>query len=367
MPEKKREYTQCMYRRLSALVLKVFRDPESVHRLALFILRLNGTWPVSLLARALTEVKSPALRQEIFGITFPNPIGLAAGFDKDGDALHGIEALGFGFVEVGTVTEHPQSGNARPRLFRLPKDLALINRMGFNNHGASSLKSRLERSRRLSIPIGVSIGKSKITELAKAKNDYLYSFKALYPYADYFAVNVSSPNTPGLRKLQDKEHLMEIIGALCSYRSTQEKEKPILIKISPDLTFEALDEVLDVISHHCIDGIIATNTTVERKWLKSTIDESGGLSGRPLREKSTEIIRYIHRKNPKLPIIGVGGIFTAQDAYEKIAAGASLVQVYTGFIYEGPFHVEKLNRGLLKILHKENFSRVSQVVGTKAK
>jgi dihydroorotate dehydrogenase len=356
-----------MYRFLTSFILFFFSDSESAHRLAVSLLKIMGVRPLSDFARALTKVQDPALKTSVCGINFQNPVGLAGGFDKEGEALHGIEALGFGFVEAGTITRYAQEGNPRPRLFRLERDRALINRMGFNNHGADALKMRLEKARKLRIPIGISIGKSKITELAKAKDDYLYSFKTLYPYADYFAVNVSSPNTPGLRKLQDKEHLMEIIGALCDYRRSEKIHKPILVKIAPDLTYEAIDEVLDVIAHHCIEGIIATNTTLERKWITSNIDEAGGLSGRPLREKSTEIIRYIHRKNPSLPIIGVGGIFDARDVFEKIAAGARLVQIYTGFIYNGPFAVRRINRGLARILKNEGISSIKDAVGISAK
>lgn len=356
-----------MYRLLSSILMKLFRDPETVHHMALTLLMINGIEPFATISKKFTRVEHPVLAQTVFGVRFPNPIGLGAGFDKEGVALKGIEALGFGFVEAGTVTQHAQVGNPRPRLFRLENDSALINRMGFNNHGADALKARLQSTRKLEIPVGVSIGKSKITDLADAKKDYLYSFKALYEHGDYFVVNVSSPNTPGLRKLQDKEHLMEIIGALCDYRKTAKTHKPILIKIAPDLTYEAIDEVLEVISHHCIEGIIATNTTLERKWITSHLDETGGLSGRPLKEKSTEIIRYIYRKNPTLPIIGVGGIFDARDVFEKIAAGASLVQLYTGFIYNGPILIRRLNQGLIKILESEGYKNVSEAIGSRAK
>ena len=341
-----------------------FKDPETAHNLALSFLKLTGFSPLSSAANFLTKVDGNVLKQKVFGFEFKNPVGLAGGFDKHGKAIKGLQALGFGFLEVGTVTQHPQPGNPRPRIFRLMQDLALINRMGFNNEGADVLANRLTFIHDcMNVPIGVSLGKSKITDLGKAKDDYLYSFDKLYNYGDYFVVNVSSPNTPGLRQLQDKSFLIDIILTIKDYREKQNFKKPILVKIAPDLTFGAIDEVLEVCKNLRIEGIIATNTTVSREGLMTEINEVGGLSGKPLKEKSTMVIRHIHKQMPSLPIIGVGGIFTAEDAYEKIKAGASLVQIYTGFIYEGPFVVKKINQGLVKLLKRDGFKNISEAVG----
>ena len=350
-----------MYDFLITVLFWFYKDPESVHRLAIRFLRVVGTLP-------LPEVRSdPRLGQDVFGIYFKNPVGLAGGFDKNGEAILGLEALGFGFIEIGTVTKLGQAGNPRPRMFRYPSDHALINRMGFNNAGADAMKENLARLGRVKVPLGISLGKSKATELADAAEDYLYSFKALCRFGDYFVINVSSPNTPGLRQLQDRGFLIGICNALNEYRATQEVKKPLLIKIAPDLTNEAIDDVLSVIKECSLDGIIATNTTVNYSTLQTETKETGGLSGKPLQNRSTEIIRYIHQKSPTLPIIGVGGIFTAEDAYEKIKAGASLVQIYTGFIYEGPFAARRINRGLLRLLKRDGFKDITDAVGSEIK
>jgi dihydroorotate dehydrogenase len=324
-------------------------DPERIHEIA-----SAGMRQLRFVAGALEgflTVRDSRLEVEVFGLRFRNPVGLAAGFDKDARLVEAWPALGFGFVELGTVTAKAQPGNPKPRLFRLPREKALINRMGFNNEGADAVAARLkaygeEALRR--IPLGVNIGKSKATPLEEAVEDYLYSFDALYEYGAYFVVNVSSPNTPGLRKLQDRAALAELLGAL-SGTNRERGGKPLLVKIAPDLSFEQIDEVLEVAADTELSGIVATNTTISREGLETPIEEEGGLSGRPLRERSTAIVRHIAKATEgKLPIIGVGGIFDGRDAWEKLEAGASLVQVYTGFVYEGPGMVRAINRRLLE-------------------
>jgi dihydroorotate dehydrogenase len=280
---------------------------------------------------------------EAFGVTFPNRVGLAAGMDKDGVALRAWPALGFGFVEVGTVTARAQPGNPQPRLFRLPESAAMINRMGFNNAGAAALAARLEALGPLDVPLGISLGKSKATPLDEAVDDYVTSYTLLRPYADYIAVNVSSPNTPGLRTLQDKEHLAALLGALVS-------KTPVLVKIAPDLTEPAIAEVLDVCLAYGAAGIIATNTTLRRDGLapadQPLAGEAGGLSGRPLTERARKVVHFVHEETGgRLPIIGVGGILDADDAARLLDAGASLVQLYTGFVYRGPALVRAVARG----------------------
>lgn len=292
------------------------------------------------------------LETNLWGLRFKNPVGLAAGFDKDARYMDDLALLGFGFIEIGTVTPLPQPGNAPPRLFRLPKDGALINRMGFNNEGALAAAERL-KNRKSKIIVGGNIGKNKITPNEKANDDYEYCFRALYDTVDYFTVNVSSPNTPGLRALQDKEPLEQLLKRLQAINAALGKNRPILLKIAPDLNQQQLDEIIELITEINLDGIVATNTTISREGLNTTTEEveaigAGGLSGLPVRERATEVIRYIHKKtNGTIPIIAVGGIFTAEDAREKLAAGASLVQVYTGFIYEGPDIVKNICKGLL--------------------
>jgi dihydroorotate dehydrogenase len=285
---------------------------------------------------------------KLCGLTFPNPVGLAAGMDKYAAALPIWEALGFGFCELGGVTWHPQPGNPKPRMFRVVEDGALINRMGFNNPGAEAMARRLAQWRTTGRwprhPVGINLGKSKITPLENAAEDYANSFRLLLPYADFFVVNVSSPNTPNLRQLQDRAALEEILAALQSVS----REKPLLVKVAPDLAFEAIDEILELALARNLAGIVATNTTITRPDGAHRIyAESGGLSGKPLKARSTEVIRHIHQRAPTLPIIGVGGIFSAADALEKMEAGASLVQVYTGMVYEGPSIARDIIGGLL--------------------
>lgn len=351
-----------MYNLLVNTLFLFFKDPETVHRLSIRFLQFLGTPPLQFFSSSLFSVNHPSLKTEVFGITFKNPIGLAGGFDKNAEAVPGLSVLGFGFLELGSVTSKGQTGNPRQRIFRLEQDRAVINRMGFNNHGQQKMKERLER---LSpkVPLGISLGKQKEVELKDAPEEYLSSYTTLYEYGDYFVVNVSSPNTPGLRELQDKDSLIAIVDKLNTYRKQQGVAKPLLVKIAPDLTFEAIDEVLSVCIEHDVDGIIATNTTLSREGLSAPIEEMGGMSGAPLKKRATEVIAYIHKKTPILPIIGVGGIFTAEDVYEKIKAGASLVQIYTGFIYGGPFTVKDMANGLAELLKKDGFTNVKQAVG----
>jgi len=320
---------------------------------------------------------APQLPVEAFGVKFPNPLGLAAGMDKQAAAAPVWPSLGFGFSELGGVTWHAQPGNALPRMFRAVGDEALINRMGFNNPGAEALAARLAEWRRLgrwpAHPVGINLGKSKITPLEKAAEDYANSFRVLRPLADFFVVNVSSPNTPNLRQLQDKAALDEILAALQEVNGWGSiGPRPILVKVAPDLSFEALDEILELAGPRRIAGVVATNTTVARPaamdpaWSK-IYSETGGLSGRPLKARSTEIIRHLHRQTGgKLPIIGVGGIFDAADAWEKIAAGATLVQVYTGLVYEGPAVARSIVRGLRERLTERGLTGLSQAVGLEA-
>lgn len=297
-------------------------------------------------------LRHPSLERTLWGLHFPNPVGLAAGFDKDAKYTDALACLGFGFVEIGTVTPRPQPGNPEPRLFRLPADKALINRMGFNNDGAKEAAERL-RQRKEPLIIGGNIGKNKDTPNEDAIRDYEKGFRELYDVVDYFVVNVSSPNTPGLRALQDKEPLTRILNRLREINRELGKNRPILLKIAPDLSHEQLDDIIQIVSDTQIQGIVATNTTIDRSHLHTAAAAveaigAGGLSGLPLRERATEVIRYIHEKSKgTIPIIAVGGIFTAEDAREKLDAGASLVQLYTGFIYEGPKIVKKICKGLI--------------------
>jgi dihydroorotate dehydrogenase len=348
----------------------LFRLPaETVHELALHSLSLV---PASLLARRFSN---PALKIERFGLSFPNPVGLAAGFDKNGVALKPLAALGFGFIEAGTVTYHPQPGNPRPRLFRLREDQALINRAGFNNDGAAAFAEHVTRSRPDCV-LGVSIGKSKITPLEQANEDYLASFELVYGVADYIAVNVSSPNTPQLRELQQAEQLASLLSALQTRRlalqQSHGKQVPLLVKLSPDLARPDLENIVEVIERLGIDGIIATNTTISRDNLRTDATRvaacgEGGLSGRPLRNRATKMIAELYEiTGGRIPLIGVGGIFTADDAWEKISAGASLIQLYTGFIYQGPGVAQQINEGLATILTREGFATLDAAVGCRA-
>jgi dihydroorotate dehydrogenase len=303
------------------------------------------------LLKSMFTVNKPQLKRTLFGLQFDNPVGLAAGFDKDARWVDELSTLGFGFIEIGTLTPKAQPGNDKPRLFRLPKDEALINRMGFNNGGAQAAAERL-RKRSSRIIIGGNIGKNKITANEEAVNDYLSCFETLFAHVDYFAVNVSSPNTPGLRALQEKEPLLHLLNTLQEANHAKPKRKPILLKIAPDLTDEQLNDIIDIVRESKIDGVIATNTTIAREPLvtaKNEIDAigAGGLSGKPVAQRSTEVIRYLKEKSHNaFPVIGVGGIHSAQDAIDKLNAGADLVQIYTGFIYEGPGLVRKICEGI---------------------
>jgi dihydroorotate dehydrogenase len=348
--------------------------PETAHELALHSLSLAPRLTKHLLGERYTSSPFGKLRR--FGLTFSNPVGLAAGFDKDGIALQSLGALGFGFIEAGTVTYHAQPGNERPRLFRLPLDKALINRAGFNNQGAAAFAERMADNKPDCV-LGVSIGKSKIVSLAEAIDDYLKSFEIVSPVADYVAVNVSSPNTPGLRELQKADQLEELLRALQA-RNKELAERqdrgvlPILVKLSPDLNREELEKLVDVVQRNNVAGLIATNTTTGRNGLQTQADRvqalgDGGLSGAPLKRRAMEVIAMLHKlTGGALPLIGVGGIFTAQDAWEMISAGASLVQIYTGFIYEGPSIAKKINEGLRRIISNEGFVSLDEAVGSRA-
>lgn len=329
-----------------AMYRLAFHDPEAVHERTV---RMLGR-----VAPALRPV-ARAYRTDdpvtVFGLRFPNRVGLAAGMDKNGLALKAWPALGFGFVEVGTVTRHPQPGNPKPRLFTLPDSDGVINRMGFNNAGAEALARRLAAEGKPGVPLGISIGKSKVTPLAEAVEDYRFSLRALHPYADYFAVNVSSPNTPGLRALQDKAALAELLAELRRTSTGLGGATPLLVKVAPDLTDEALAELLDVCLDHDVAGIIATNTTLSREGIAPAethlAAEAGGLSGRPLTARALQVVRFVHeRTGGKLPIIGVGGVLGPDDANRLLDAGASLVQLYTGFALHGPGLVRRVSRGI---------------------
>ncbi len=329
-------------------------QPESIHHFVDHALKFVFSIPgMAWFTRKLCLIKDPKLQKNIFGIDFPNPVGFAAGFDKQATLYNHLSHFGFGFVEIGTVTPKPQPGNAKPRLFRLVKDEALINRMGFNNVGLDKFVNNLKKKKK-KIIIGGNIGKNTNTPNETAKEDYIACFEALYSHVDYFAVNISCPNIKNLRELQNKESTIEILDDLMKINKGKEKLKPVLLKISPDLNEQQLNEVIEIVERTKIHGIIATNTTVERRNLetkKEIVEEkgSGGLSGKPLRDRSTEVIRYLSQKTQgEVPIIGVGGIHSPADAIEKLKAGASLIQIYTGFIYEGPFLAKKINKALLK-------------------
>ncbi|MDX2243815.1 MAG: quinone-dependent dihydroorotate dehydrogenase [Leptolyngbyaceae cyanobacterium bins.302] len=383
-------------------------DPEWLHRQSFRLFQWLDRFPADPARVWLRDrlhqscsLADPRLHRSLWGLTFPHPVGLAAGFDKDGVASGIWESFGFGFAELGTVTFHAQPGNPQPRLFRLPADHAVLNRMGFNNQGAAAMAKRLEqrwRGREMEreihnsqcpqtpspkphppnpvphshfpIPLGINLGKSKITPLEAAAEDYVKSFRLLQDWGNYFVVNVSSPNTPGLRSLQDKAQLEPILRAL---QQENRDRKPLLVKIAPDLEWEAIADVIALAQTHHLAGIIATNTTIRRDGLKTQIlegtgnpvtAEAGGISGAPVRARSTEVIRFIYKETQgSLPIIGVGGVFTAEDAWEKITAGASLVQTYTGWIYEGPWMVRRMLEGLLTKLDENGFKSIQEAVG----
>ncbi len=363
-------------------------DPEWIHeRLLHTLAKLDQPHPSPLLrpayawAKHTFAVPDPRLSQSLWQLPFPNPLGLAAGFDKDGQALGIWPQIGFGFAEVGTVTFHAQPGNPQPRLFRLIEDEAVLNRMGFNNQGAAALATRLQAYREQQTrgvdvshpPIGVNFGKSKQTDLEDAITDYLGSFQLLQPWGDYFVVNVSSPNTPGLRSLQMAEQLGPLLATL---QQANPLGKPLLLKIAPDLSWDDITAILDLAQQHHLAGIIATNTTIAREGLRTQVlprtgnpitAEAGGISGAPLRARSTEVIRFIYQQTQgQLPIIGVGGIFTAADAWEKITAGASLIQVYTGLVYEGPGLIRRVLQGLLDQLEVHQLPTIAAAVGLHA-
>lgn len=331
-------------------------DAENVHYFATKTLKIILRIPyVTYFFKKFYSVDSPILERNIFGLKFKNPIGLAAGFDKNASMFQDLEHLGFGFIEIGTVTPKAQSGNDIPRLFRLTKDQAILNRMGFNNDGLIAVKKRLKNRKKTGLIIGGNIGKNKITPNEEAINDYKLCFEELFDVVDYFVVNVSSPNTPNLRELQEKEPLMKILSELQLMNFQKKFQKPILLKIAPDLSNEQLDDIIDIVQETKIAGVIATNTTINRTELKTdtkTVESLGlgGISGKPLTKRSTEVIKYLHKKsNGSFPIIGVGGIHSPEDAIEKLRAGASLIQLYTGFIYEGPAIVKKINQEIIKM------------------
>ncbi|MBE0336547.1 quinone-dependent dihydroorotate dehydrogenase [Paenibacillus sp. 23TSA30-6] len=359
-----------LYRRI---VKPVFfkMSPETAHHVVIDGLKHAGSLPGGATAlRGMYGVKeTPDLAVDLFGIHFPNPIGLAAGLDKNAEAVVGFSSIGFGFMEVGTVTPVGQPGNDRPRLFRLPPDEALVNRMGFNNLGAESMAKRLAALKHRPVPVAVNIGKNKNTPNEDAHKDYEKCISALYPYADFFVVNISSPNTPDLRKLQHGSELKSLLEAVRAEMGVQATKhggaKSVLVKIAPDVSDEELEYMTDAIAASGVDGIIATNTTISRAGLTHrNAGETGGLSGKPLRDRSTEVIGRVYRQTDgKLPIIGSGGIFSSRDAYDKIKAGASLIEIYTALIYEGPEVNRTLHAGLRELLRKDGFRHISEAVG----
>lgn len=342
-----------MYSLLRPLLFQL--DAERAHRAAMAFLRIahrSVAARLLLAQQAGSAPSDPRLAREVFGLRFPNPIGLAAGFDKDGEALRGWEAMGFGFIELGTITALAQPGNPRPRLFRHPEQRALVNRMGFNNHGSEAAAAHFAREKAAGrwprVPVGINIGKSKAAALDRATEDYLASFGRLHSFADYVVVNVSSPNTPGLRSLQNRAELGELLGALQGANRALPQPRPLLVKIAPDLEDAQIADAAALAEEHGLAGIVATNTTIDHSSLPADKrGETGGLSGRPLRERATAVVRFLAERT-RLPIIGVGGVEDADSAREKLDAGAALVQLYTGFVYGGPQTVGRICRGLLK-------------------
>mgnify|MGYP000197499729 CR=1 FL=1 len=341
-----------MYKLLIRPILFLF-DPEKIHYTVFnsikFLFKIPGFKSI---AKSIHTIEDPSLEKELFGLKFKNPVGLAAGFDKNAALFNELSAFGFGFIEIGTLTPLPQDGNPKKRMFRLSEDSGFINRMGFNNGGVTLAVEKLKKNS--GVLIGGNIGKNKVTPNENAVDDYVICFNELHPYVDYFVVNVSSPNTPNLRALQDKKPLTEILSRLKTLNAEKEIQRPILLKIAPDLTDSQLDDIIEIVADTKIEGVIATNTTISRDNLttdKNKVEEigNGGVSGKPLTSRSTEVIRYLADKSNKaFPIIGVGGIHSAEDALEKIEAGADLVQVYTGFVYEGPSLIKKINKAILK-------------------
>lgn len=331
-------------------------DPEKIHHFTFSLIKTASKIPgVPSLFKSLYEVKDTRLEREVFGLKFPNPVGLAAGFDKEAKLYNELSNFGFGFIEIGTITPKAQLGNPKKRLFRLKEDNAIINRMGFNNQGVDAVIKNL-KNKRSNLIVGGNIGKNTNTNPEDYTKDYEQCFKALHPYVDYFVVNVSCPNVGSHAKLQDKGYLLELLGTLKILNNKESSQKPIVLKIAPDLNNEQLDEIIEVIAATKIDGVIASNTSVSRKGLKATKTEldaigNGGVSGKPVADKSTAVIKYLaDHSNNAFPIIGVGGIHSAKDALDKIEAGATLVQVYTGFIYEGPQLVKSINKAILKAI-----------------
>ena len=349
---------------LKPILFKV--KPESAHNLAAKALRGPLAGPFLACNQAFNGYRSERLRTDICGIPLDHPIGLAAGFDKNAEMYPSLQKLGFSFIEVGTVTKHPQEGNPLPRLFRLPADEALINRMGFDNHGAKAAAERIAK-KAIPAPLGGNIGKSKITPLEEAVDDYLYSFEQLKPHVDYFVVNVSSPNTPNLRKLQAREPLQELLSAL--QEKNTDPALPLLLKIAPDLNEDQLVEIVEVVVASKIDGVIATNTTIERSGLQTPASAveaigAGGLSGKPVRERATKVVAFLRRNLPEqVAVVGVGGIASGRDAYEKILHGAACVQVYTGFVYGGHASIFKMVRELDALLKADGHASVKDAVG----
>lgn len=349
-------------------------DPEIAHERTINALKLAKRTKMTGVLRSQYTVHDERLHTELWGIRFPNPVGLAAGFDKNAEVYEALASLGFGFVEVGTITPLAQPGNDKPRLFRLVEDEAVINRMGFNNKGSEQAANNLEHYQKAGIPIGINIGKNKITPNEKAASDYTACLERLYHYGHYFVINVSSPNTPNLRDLQGTEELRELVREIQKKKKSLEekgaKPKPILLKVAPDMADEQMHDIVQLAISQGLSGIIATNTTISREGLKNETfrGESGGLSGKPLAERSTRWIKEIYEEvGDRLPIIGVGGIFTGDDAYEKIRAGASLIQVYTGMIYEGPGIVKKINKRLIELLERDGFANIREAVGIHVK
>ena len=339
-----------MYKQIIRPILFCF-DPEKVHYFTFSLIRIVSKIPgISSLFKFLFVVNDKRLEREVFGLKFKNPVGLAAGFDKDATLYKELSNFGFGFIEIGTLTPKGQEGNPKKRIFRLKEDNALINRMGFNNGGVQEAVERLKKNE--GVLIGGNIGKNKLTPNEEATSDYLICFDTLFSFVDYFVVNVSSPNTPNLRELQEKEPLKQLLQTLQNQNMTKPKQKPILLKIAPDLTDSQLLDIIDIVKETKIAGVIATNTTLSREGLQSeNKTETGGMSGKPLRNRSTEVIRFLSEKsNKSFPIIGVGGIHSPEDAIEKLEAGASLIQLYTGFIYEGPALVKAINKKILEKL-----------------
>ncbi|MDF2451122.1 MAG: dihydroorotate dehydrogenase [Bacteroidota bacterium] len=342
-----------MYKQiLKPLLFKI--NPEKAHYLTFDLLKIGlGNGLGRLITSSTYGFKHPKLKKKLFGLTFENPVGLAAGLDKDAKAFNELATMGFGFIEIGTLTPKPQPGNDKPRLFRLPKSEALINRMGFNNEGVDAAVERLKH-RKSKVIIGGNIGKNKVTANEDAIKDYEYCFNALFNVVDYFVVNVSSPNTPNLRELQDKEPLTHLLNHLQNINHSKPQRKPLLLKIAPDLTNSQLDDIIDIVASTKIDGIVATNTTIAREPLNYSKEEieaigMGGLSGKPLTKRSTEVIAYLKTKSKNaFPVIGVGGIHSPEDAIEKLKAGADLIQLYTGFIYEGPGLIKRINKEIVK-------------------